>query len=149
MRASIECGGTEFSAETLTLDLATISQTIVARPQGREPGTVDLREHSFVLHHNMLGLRMAAAAVTAWQCLKTPTGHVLELWYSVDELFADRPPKEFYSPNKEWQRYASTESELLDRGYGFDDPRYDALRARLGFRDSSSNKGDSPFVSIP
>ena len=148
-RNTMRCGGTEFSAETVKLDLATISQTIVARPQGREPGTLDLREQSFVLHHNMPGLRMVAAAVTAWQCQKTPTGHVLELWYSVPELFADWPPREFYSPDKEWQRYVSTEGDLLDRGYGVDDPRYDALRVRLGHHDPSSNKGDSPFVSIP
>lgn len=78
-RKTMRCGGTEFSSETSMLGLAPISQTIVAHSREGEPGTVDLRQHSFVLYHDMPGLRVLAAAVTGWQCLKTPTGHIVEL----------------------------------------------------------------------
>lgn len=149
-RNDIQCGGTRFSAQTRYLDRARIGQAMQAFPHGSEARTVDLREPSFVMRRYMPGTRILAAPVTAWQCLKTQTGHILELWYSCAYLDED-PPQQYCSVANEWKRYISTEGGLLDRGYAVDDPRYGALLARLGYQGDPADqrRDDGPSASIP
>ena len=125
-----------------------MSQSIIA-DRRTISSKVDLRETSFVLHRDMPGRRALTSFVFEWQCRKTPSGHVLALMYVCPDDLGDDVPEQFCSATKEWERYVSTEGELLDRGYSFDDLRYQALRASLGYHDDPQRPTDEgSFTSI-
>ncbi len=149
-RASIECGGTHFSAVTRLLYYSGISQTITALlPGAAVARTVDLREPSFVTHRDKPAIRVAAFYVESWQCRPTPAGQVLVLWYNCADNYPDAPEQACASRN-EWQRYISVKGEMLDQGFSLDDPRYVALRSTLGYRDGPPDlqDGEASFAVI-
>ncbi len=83
--------------------------------------------------------------VSAWQCRKTPAGHVLVLWYYCPQTLREDVPAAMCSVTSEWERYVALDGSLLDRGFSIDDVRYDALRAKLGYH----NKPDQAFDEGP
>nr|WP_321985687.1 2-dehydropantoate 2-reductase N-terminal domain-containing protein [uncultured Lichenicoccus sp.] len=60
-------------------------------------------------------------------------------------------PAALCSLTRVWLRYVAVAGSLLDRGFSFDDSRYDALRARLGCHDKppgQATEDDGPFIDF-
>ena len=91
-----------------------------------------------------------ASFVSEWQCRKAPNGHVLVLWVICPQDFLEEIPAALCSSTGEWERYVGLDGGLLDRGFSFEDIRYDALRSELGYHDKPDQAGDEGrFLSIP
>ena len=148
--ASIRCGDTRFSIKTKFRNDIAIEQTLNARFVGRGGSKkVDLRQTKVLFPFELRDIKAPSSSVTGWQCKKTPTGHVLVLWYACRQDLREDLPDTLCSQTLEWERYISTSGDVLDYGYSFDDPRYVGLRARLGYHDNPPDQAtyEDPFIS--
>ena len=68
------------------------------------------------------------AIVSSWACLSGTRGKVIELWLSCNRTDLGGACR----GEREWERLLDTTGRPLDGGYAPQDPRYEALSARLG-----------------
>ena len=141
--ASLICGGTRFLARTEIVRSVPTSQTIDAFAEnGKSPVQVDLRQ-TRISYPFELGTRKGLASfVSGWQCRKTPMGRILVLWYVCPQDLRENVPDRLCSITGEWERYVAMDGSLLDQGFSFDDPKYDGLRAKLGYHDRPDQRVD-------
>ena len=132
----MSCGGTRFFVRSEFIRSAPVSQVMTAREgSSKSAVTVDLRQARVPYPFELGAAKGLPSLVAAWQCRKTPTGHVLVLWYYCSLTLREDVPAKFCSSTNEWERYIALDGSLLDRGFSFEDIRYDALRANLGYHD--------------
>lgn len=151
-KASLICGGTGFSVRSKFIRSAPVSQVMKAHTGSTKPAVlVDLRLSRMSYPIELGAARGLTSFVSAWQCRKTPTGYVLVLWYSCPQDLPEHAPAAACSVTREWERYVALDGSLLDRGFSFDDLRYDALRARLGYHDKppdQASEDEGPFIDF-
>lgn len=151
-RASLICGGTHFFVKSEFIESAPVSQVMTARTGSTKPAVlVDLRQTRISYPSELGAAKGLASLVSEWQCRKTPTGHVLVLWYSCPQDLREDVPAALCSFTGEWIRYVALDGSLLDQGFSFDDLRYDALRAKLGYHDKPPDQAsydDGPFIDF-
>ena len=142
-KASLSCGGTRFLVRSEFIRSAPVSQVMTARRGSTKTITqVDLRQTRISYPFELGAAKGLASLVAAWQCKKTPMGHVLVLWYYCPLTLREDVPAAFCSSTNEWERYVALDGSLLDRGFSFEDLRYDALRAKLGYHDKPDEPSD-------
>lgn len=153
-KANLICGGTHFFVRGDFIRSGTVSvpvaQAMTARTgSAKRAVPVDLRQTSVAYPLELGAGKGLASFVSGWQCRRTPMGHVLVLWVICSQDLLGEIPPAFCSSTGEWERYVGLDGSLLDRGFSFEDSRYDALRARLGYHDKPDQAGDEgPFISI-
>ncbi len=147
-KASLICGGTRFFVKSELIRSAPVSQVMTARAGSTKPAVlVDLRQTKVSYPYELGAAKGLASFVSAWQCRTTPTGHVLVLWYYCPQTLREDVPAAFCSSTSEWERYVALDGSLLDQGFSFEDMRYDALRAKLGYHDKTDQASDEgPFI---
>jgi hypothetical protein len=150
LRARLICGGTKFFAESKFVELAPALQIITVKIGRNKPAIkVDLRQIKMSYPFELGAIKGIASFVSQWQCRKTLKGHVLVLWYACPQDLREDVPLAFCSSTREWERYVALDGSLLDRGFSFDDARYDQLRATLGYdMDPSHATDEGLFISI-
>ena len=142
-KASVICARTRFFVRTEFIKSAPVSQVMTARTgSAKATVTVDLRQTRVAYPFELGAAKGLASFVSAWQCRKTPTGHVLVLWVICSQTLQEDVPAAFCSSTSEWERYVALDGSLLDRGFSFEDIRYDALRAKLGYHDKPDQASD-------
>lgn len=149
-RARIVCGGTQFLAKSEFIRFAPIAQMITAIFERNKPAVrVDLRQTKVSYPFELGTLKGLASFVSDWQSRETPIGRVLVLGYTCPLDLRENVPQALCSSTGEWERYIALDGSLLDRGFSFDDPRYDKLRATLGYDvDPSHAVDEGQFISI-
>ncbi|WP_428374732.1 hypothetical protein [Lichenicoccus sp.] len=154
-KASLICGGTRFSEETKVVNSVPVSvpvsQVITARAEPGMTVSIDLRQVKIPYPFELGSAKGLASVVSGWQCKKTPTGHVLVLYYYCPQDLREDVPAALCSFTREWLRYVALNGSLLDRGFSFDDIRYDALRAKLGYHDKPPDQAtddDGHFIDF-
>lgn len=148
--ATLVCGGTKFIEKSEFIQFAPVSQTITATLNGKKSAVpVDLRQSRIPYPSELQGKRGLTSFVSGWQCRHALGGHVLVLWYNCPQDLGEDVPQVFCSSTGEWERYVGLNGSLLDQGFSFEDSRYDALRARLGYHDKPDQAQDEgPFIWI-
>ena len=123
---------------------------MTAWPAGaRTATTVDLRETRISYPFELGATKGLSSFVSDWQCRRTPKGHVLVLWYACPQDLREDVPDALCSLTREWERYVALDGSLMDDGFSFDDPRYEKLRAELGYPDKPDEAMDEgPFIFI-
>ena len=153
-KASLICGGTQFFVRGKFIRSVSVSvpvsQAMMARTGStRRAVPVDLRQTKVSYPLELGAAKGLASFVSGWQCRKTPAGHVLVLWVICSQDLLDEIPAALCSSTGEWERYIGLDGSLLDRGFSFEDIRYDTLRAKLGYHDKPDQAGDEgQFISI-
>ena len=148
-KAVLRCGPTIFTARTRFRFLATLSQGILAFRVGKSPIKVELRETLLSLPSDPHATRQLASNVSAWQCRSTPIGPVLVLAYSCNLGIPAKDMERYCTVTHEWVRYVASDGKLLDAGFTLEDPRYEALRASMGYHDKPDQAFDEgPFIEI-
>lgn len=131
----LDCGGTRFTIDnhfTPSEDL--LEQVMTARGPNGAAVRIDLDVTQVPLVADDSPSFGPATLISAWSCHNTRRRIFLEIAYVCSDNISQAAVDRYCngSTRYEWSRYLDLQGRRLDPGYAIEDPRYVALRRRLG-----------------
>ena len=131
----LDCGGTRFTIDNRFTPSENLSeQVMTVRGPNKTAVRIDLDVTEVPLVTNDSPPFGPATLISAWSCHNTRKRIFMEIVYVCSDNISQAAVDRYCngSTRYEWSRYLDLKGRRLDPGYAIEDPRYVALRRRLG-----------------